>query len=129
VDERKAALALQEAARKRAEVAVVREVVARKEEMQAAVARRTPRAAPPRGIARRDAPAPRREPLRPATTSTPTGVGIASTAAASASPSAVREQGDDDVPDEESPRDFAPELSHRPPGYGDGRSNPNVHPT
>jgi hypothetical protein len=129
VGERKAALALQEAARKRAEAAAAREVAAREEEMQAAVARCNPPAAPPRGVARHDAPAPRREPMGPATTPTPTGAGTASTAAASASPFAVREQGDDNVPDEESPRDFAPELSHRPLGYGDGRSNPNVHPT
>jgi hypothetical protein len=85
--------------------------------------------APPRGAARRDAPAPRREPLRPATTPTPTGAGTASTATASASSSAVREQGDDDVLDEEFPHDFAPELSHRPLGYGDGHSNPNMYPT
>jgi hypothetical protein len=76
VDERKAGLALQE--------------VARKKEMQAAVACRTPPVAPPHGTARRDAPAPCRESLRPAITPTPIGAGTASTVAASASSSAVR---------------------------------------
>jgi hypothetical protein len=90
VDERKAGLALQEVARKKAEVAVAREVAACKEEMQAAVACRTPPVAPPHGTARRDAPAPCRESLRPAITPTPIGAGTASTVAASASSSAVR---------------------------------------
>jgi hypothetical protein len=140
VAERKAALAREEAARKKAEGIAAREHAAHEEEIQAALSRRNPPTAPPRGAPRRNAAGPQSQP--PAPTLAPRSGSRAPTASAAASSTApvrplhpaspVSDQQQEDVGDGESQQfqgddNFLPDLSQRPPHFEDGQSN--LHPT
>jgi hypothetical protein len=130
VAERKATLVREEAARKKVEVIVAKEHVAREEEIQAALSRRNPPAAPPCSAPRRDAASPQLQP--PAPTPAPRSGSRAPTASATASSTAlvhplhpaspVSDQQQEYVGDGESQQfqgddNFLPDLSQRPPPF------------